>query len=129
MNRPAWIRWLLGLSALALLAVMGVYVYNLGVAHCLAGASNVTDLGGRGAPFVGWWRPWGFGSGFFPFFPFLLFLLWVAVLRGFLWRGPWYGRRWYGRGWSSGRDGVPPAFEEWHRRAHEQQERPVAGER
>ena len=29
-----------------------------------------------------------------------------------MWRGPWRG------GWGCGYDGVPPAFEEWQRRAH-----------
>lgn len=127
--RRTWMFWLGGLSALALLTLGGVYVYDLGVARGLAEGAAVTDVGGRAVPMFGWWRPWGFGFGFFPFFPFLL-LLFVA-LRVFLWRGRWYGRRWYGRGygpgWSDGRDGVPPAFEEWHRRAHGQQEPPAKG--
>lgn len=126
MDRRTWFRWLLGASALAVLALLGVYIYDLGVAHGLAEGAKVTDLGSRGAPFIGWWRPWGFGFGFFPFFPFLLILLFVALLRRLFWRGPWYGRRWYGRPWSHGPDGVPPDFEEWHRRAH-QEERPASG--
>jgi hypothetical protein len=36
-----------------------------------------------------------------------------VVLRGLVWGGPWRGGRGYYR-----YDGVPPAFEEWHRRAH-----------
>jgi hypothetical protein len=130
--RRTWLRWLGGLSAIALLAVLGVYVYDLGVAHGLAEGAKVTGLGGREAPLFGWWRPWGFGFGFgfFPFFPFVI-LLWL-VLRAFFWRGSWYGRGWYGRGWyergsNDGRGGVPPAFEEWHRRAHGRQEPPAAG--
>lgn len=117
MDRRVWLSWMVGLPAIALLALLGVYIYDLGVAHGLA---QGTGAGFRDAPVVGWWRPWGFGFGFFPFFPFVFILLWFAVLRGFFWRGPWYGRRW-GRGWGDERDGVPPAFEEWHRRMHDRQ--------
>jgi hypothetical protein len=132
-RRRVWLRWLGALSALALLAFLGVYVYDVGVAHGLAEGAKATGVGGRDAPFLGWWRPWGFGFGFFPFFPFAI-LLWFVVLRALFWRGPWYGRRWYGRGphgrgWDEGPDGIPPAFEEWHRRAHGGQEPPVAGRR
>ncbi len=123
MTRYLWLRWLGGLFAIALLAMAGVYIYNLGVAHGLAEGSAATGVGGS-APFIGWWRPWGFG--FFPFFPFLFVVFWFFVLRGLVWRGPWYGRRWYGR-WSDGRDGVPPAFEEWHRRVHDRHEGPATG--
>lgn len=127
MDRRAWVRWLAGLAGIALLALAGVYIYDLGVARGLAEGTAATGLAGRDSPFFGWSRPWGFGFGFFPFFPFLFILFWFAVLRGFFWRGPWYGRRWYGSGWNDGRGGVPPAFEEWHRRAHDQQERPGTG--
>lgn len=123
MNRPVWLRWLGALSAIALLALLGVYIYNLGLAHGLAEGAKVGSLGGGDGPVFGWWRPWGFG--FFPLFPFLI-LLWI-VLRAFFWRGAWYRRRWYGSGWNDGRGGVPPAFEEWHRRAHGQREPPAAG--
>ncbi len=70
---------------------------------------------------------WGYGFGFFPFFGlfplfgflfFLLILFWIFGGR----------RRWYGGGWQGGYGpqgphghGVPPAFEEWHRRAHGEQ--------
>jgi hypothetical protein len=63
-----------------------------------------------GVPVVAVWQPWGFGFGFFPLFPLLFIFFWVFVLRGLFWRGGW---RRHGR-----YDGVPPAFEEWHRRAH-----------
>ena len=49
-------------------------------------------------------------------FAFLLFFLFLFFgLRGLFWRG----RR--GGGWGYRHGGIPPAFEEWHRRAHEQQ--------
>jgi hypothetical protein len=55
---------------------------------------------------------WGHGFFFFPFFSILLLFL---LLRFIFWRGPWH------RGWHHRYDGVPPRFEEWHRRLHEQQ--------
>jgi hypothetical protein len=123
MHRRAWFRLLAGLSAVALLALTGVYLYDLGVARGLAEGARLGGVAGVDAP-IGWRRPWGFGFGFFPFFPFLFALLWLAVVRGLFWRGrPWYGR---GRYWR-GDDGVPPAVEEWHRRAHAASERPPAG--
>ena len=50
-------------------------------------------------------------------FPFLFIFFWFAIIRGLFWRGGWYGR-------GCGYYGVPPAFEEWHRRAHGQQAPP-----
>jgi hypothetical protein len=73
---------------------------------------------GYGMPFH---RPFGFGFGFFGFL-FLLFLFFLA-LRAF--RFLFWGPRWgwgphrhgpWGRHWENG---VPPMFEEWHKRAHE----------
>ncbi|HTP27238.1 MAG TPA: hypothetical protein VMK12_16500 [Anaeromyxobacteraceae bacterium] len=89
MNRSGWLRWLGVLSAIALLALVGVYTYDLGVAHGLAESAKVGGLGAGDGPVFGWWRPWGFG--FFPLFPFLI-LLWL-VMRAFFWRGPRYWRR------------------------------------
>ena len=60
------------------------------------------------------------GFGLFPFFPFVFILFWFFFARGIFWRGGWHRR-----GWDSGScGGVPPAFEEWHRRAHAQPEPP-----
>ena len=103
---------LLGLVMLAMLAGVGAYAYNLGVAHGVAVAGSWTVPGGA-PPMAYWPRPWGFGFGFFPFFPFFI-LFWFFIVRGLFWR-----RRWGGRGYWHG--GVPPAFDEWHRRAHAQQ--------
>lgn len=113
-------RWFAVALTLALAAAVGVFTYNLGVAHGLAqGAPAVTPPGAPGsvAPYVFYPRPWGwgFGFGFFPFFGLIwLFLLFAFVRR--LWWGPrWYGRRCGGYGYDRH---VPPEFEEWHRRAH-----------
>ena len=74
---------------------------------------------GYGMPYH---RPWGFGFGFFGFLA-LLFLFFLA-LRAF--RFLFWGPRWgwgyhggHGRWGRHGENGVPPMFEEWHKRAHE----------
>jgi hypothetical protein len=100
-----------------MLASVGGFTYNLGVAHGLAESGRFAVAAGTGAPPVVFWpRPWGFG--FFPVFPFFFVLFWFAVLRGLFWRGGWGGR-------GCGYRGVPPAFDEWHRRAHAQTGPPV----
>lgn len=105
-------RLLIALVAIAMLAAVGFYGYNLGVARGLAqGGHAITP--GAPPPYPYWPHPWGFGFGFFPFFPLLFIILfWGVILRGLFWRGRW------GRGYCYG--GVPPAFEEWHRRVHAQ---------
>jgi hypothetical protein len=100
-------------------AVIGVAAYNAGFSQGIVEAGRTVTAPSAGTPYVYVWpRPWGFG--FFPIFPFFLVLLFFFVLRGLLWRGPWRGGR-YGD--------VPPAFEEWHRRAHAepQPSRPTSG--
>jgi hypothetical protein len=96
-------------------AAVGIGAYNQGVAQGLAQSGAMASApAGEPAPHpnpygYGWHRPWGGG-----FFPFFLMLFLFFALKGLLWRG--YG----GRGWRDGYPGggVPPAFEEWHRRAH-----------
>ena len=107
----------LTLLLIASFAAVGSYTYNLGIAHGIAESGRLA--GPNGAPLVAVWpRPWGFGFGFFPFFPVVFFILfWIFVARTLFWRGYWHRR--YGGRCASG--GVPPAFEEWHRRLHEQQ--------
>ena len=103
--------WVVGLAVLLLLGVVGVYTYNLGIAHGLAEGGRIAAAPGQGAPIVVWPHPWHFG--YFPLFPLVFFLFWFLVLRAFLWRrGGCY------RGY--GHDRVPPFFDEWHRRVHEQ---------
>jgi hypothetical protein len=111
MNDRFRVRVLAGsLLALAVAAGIGVAAYNMGVAHGLAESGKFLN-GPGGVPYVyGWPRPWGFGFGFF-FFPFLMFAFWFFVIRMVFWRGPWHG-------WRYRDSGVPPMFEEWHRRAH-----------
>jgi hypothetical protein len=112
-NRSALQMLAIAALVIAAAAAIGIGAYNAGVAQGIAESGRAVAAAPAGTPYVYMWpRPWGFGLGFFPFF-FLLFLLFA--LRGLFWRGPWRG----GRGWRH--DGVPPAFEEWHRRAHAEQ--------
>ena len=105
--------WMLALAVVMLSALAGFIAYNVGVSHGLA--QTVAGQAAQGAlvPPYGYpyWRPWGFGFGF-PVF--LLILAWFVLLRGLFWGGPWRHRYYARPGW------VPPAFDEWHRRAHEQ---------
>jgi len=96
----------------------GMYGYNVGVAHGIAQGAAASGAA-PGAPAVFYPRPWGFGFGFFPFAPLFFIVFWILILRGLFWRGP----RWGGYGYACGRGGVPPAFDEWHRRAHAQEPR------
>jgi hypothetical protein len=113
------VRWLMGFLMIAMLAGVTFYSYNLGVAQGVAqGVAEravVAPPGAATVPVVFYPRPWGFGFGFFPFFPFLLVLFGFFLLRGLFWRRAWYGGR-----YACGQRGVPPAFDEWHRRAHGQ---------
>lgn len=109
----------------AVLTIVGIALaafiaYNVGVSHGLAQAAMAAAAQGTAAPgpaspvppyaygWYGWYRPWGFG--FFPIFFFLF--IWLFLLRGLFWGGPW-------RRWHHYRGDVPPSFEEWHRRSHE----------
>ena len=122
MGRRFGFQLLLGALTLALVASVGVYTYNLGLAHGIAESGRLIASPGASpgaAPVIAVWpRPWGFGFGFFPFFPLLFILFWFFVVRALFWRGAWR------RGCGYGYGGVPPAFDEWHRRAHGQQEPP-----
>jgi len=115
----------MGFLMIAMLAGVAFYSYNLGVARgVMQGVAERAVVAAPGAatvPVVFYPRPWGFGFGFFPFFPFLLVLFGFFLLRGLFWR-----RAWYGGGYACGQRGVPPAFDEWHRRAHAQQTPPPA---
>jgi hypothetical protein len=126
MGRYAY-RWLFGLAMLVAFAGVGFYSYNLGLAHGVAESTRIVASPGGTVPVVAyyWPRPWGFGFGFFPFFPLLFILFWIFVLRGIFWRGAAWRRGYgYGYGYGCGPGSVPPAFDEWHRRAHAQQDAP-----
>jgi hypothetical protein len=102
------------LLAASAAAAIGFWSYNAGVAQGMVEAWRMAAATPGGAvpayPYM-WHRPWGFGFGFFPF-GFLFVLLWFFAIRGLFWRRS----RW----WGDHDRGIPRRFEEWHRRAHEQ---------
>jgi hypothetical protein len=101
-------RWLALAAALGCVAI-GVVAYDAGLTR---GAAEAAAASGTLPPYAfgwGWYRPWGFGFGF----PLFFFLFWLVLARAAFWGGPWR-RRWYYHGGD-----VPPAFDDWHRRAHE----------
>lgn len=102
-------RWAVFFGAALLATLVGIVAYNAGVSHGLVQSGQWT--GDPGAfRLYGWYRPWGVGF----FFPFLFFGLWFFALRGLFWGGPWRRYRYYGDRYE-----MPPAFEDWHKRAHE----------
>lgn len=132
MNGKIGLRIVSALVLLAALAGIAFFAFQAGVAK----GSPVTIQAPAGqtapvpAPFYGYGygmpfhHPFGFGFGFGCFGPLLaLFLVFLAFksFRMMLWgprwghmghhggRGPW-GRHW--------ENGVPPMFEEWHKKAH-----------
>jgi hypothetical protein len=104
----------LTIAALVIAVAIGIGAYNAGLAQGIAESGRAIAAAPAGTPYVYVWpRPWGFG--FFPLFPVFFLVLFFFVVRGLLWRGPWRG------GWGCRYGGVPPAFDEWHRRAHREQ--------
>ncbi len=116
------------LVLLAAIVGIGFFAYQAGVAHgspvtlqAPSGSGQTTvpapyPYYGYGMPFF---RPWGFGFGCFgPLFAFFLIFL---AFRFLFWGSRWGHRGLHGpwrHGWGEG--GVPPMFEEWHKRAHGQ---------
>ncbi len=108
---------------------VGAVSFNAGVAQGLAQSGKLAELAQSGAgigphAFYGgpmfFHRPFGFGFGFLGCLVPLLFLfLAFSLVRGFMWRRHWgWGMHGGGHGPWSNKDGAPPMFEEWHRRAH-----------
>lgn len=106
MNRH--FRWAAAFAVLVA-ALVGVVSYNAGLSHGLAIGPGAGGPAGIVVPY-GWYRPWGFGL----FGPFMLVVFWFLLFQFFFWGG-FHRRRCLYPGVYDG----PPAFEEWHRRAHE----------
>ena len=105
------------LFALLVASAIGVFAYNAGLSQGLAQQIAAASPGAYPYPHV--WHPWGFGFGLF--FPILLgFLLLRLVFWGAFGHRRWHGGRGYcGTGYyGAGPYDVPPALDEWHRRAH-----------
>lgn len=111
-NHRIWRGVLLAVLGIGIAAAIGFGAYDAGVAHGLAsGGTTLVEQSGAAHHAHDWGHGHGHGFFFAPFF-FLIVLLFLA-------RAPFWRRSW--RGGCHPRDGIPPAFEEWHRRAHEQQ--------
>ena len=126
MNGRIVLRVLFALVIVAGVVGAGIYVYNVGVAQGLAASGKVAlpETSAAPYPYFGgpflYHRPFGFGfGGFGCLFPLLGLLLVLGLVRMILGRGRW--------GWRHGphhgpwEKGVPPMFEEWHRKMHEPQ--------
>ena len=126
MNRSIVFRIILTLALLGVVAALGVFTYNAGVANGLA--QNIQAAGGEGAknaypyPFYGmpYMHPYGFHAfGFVGcLVPLFLLFLFFGVMRALVWHGP---HGWHRHGMGNWDDGIPPRVEEWHRRMHEKQ--------
>ena len=103
--------WVSAVILVVIALSVGAVGYNIGLSHGLAMAAPAAAAPGAVVPYM-WYRPGGFGFGFGPLFFLLLFFF---VFRPLLWGG-FYGRRWA----HAHACGVPPRFQEWHRREHEQ---------
>ena len=128
MNDRFVLRLISGLVLLAAIAGIAYFAFQAGVTR--GSPITIEAPSGQSAPlpypYYGWGgpfhRPFGFGFGFFGFL--ILLFLFFAALRAF--RFLFWGPRWgwghhhgrygsWGRSWENG---VPPMFEEWHKRAH-----------
>ena len=127
-----------GLAILAVLAVVGIGVaaYSAGVDEGVSrelvqrgDTDQVVRVVGHGYGYgYGWGRGFGFPFGLILFPLFLIGI--VLLIRGAFGRGRWGGPGWWGPGGyrpggpggygPPGPWGGPAAFDEWHRRQHEQ---------
>ncbi len=110
-------------AILLIAAVVGVgfYAYNMGMAQSAAGGGNLVPPTTPGAaPYPYYYHPFFFHPfGIFGCLaPLFFFLVIFALIRAIFWGGRWgWGHHMHHGHW--GEHGVPPMFEEWHKRAHE----------
>ena len=118
MNGKIVLRVVSGLVLLAVIGAIAFVAFQAGIAQ----GSPVT-IEGQSAPMpfygYGYGIPfhhfgWGFGC-LGPIFAVFLLVLALKAFRVMMW-GPRWG--WGGRHAHWGERGVPPMFEEWHKRAH-----------
>jgi hypothetical protein len=113
------VRWGALILSLVLALAIGYGAYHYGFSQGVASspqvAAAIRDSGPGGYLYAYPWHHGPFGFGFFPFFPFFAIFICFLIARLIFWGGPW-GRH---RGWY-GPDRVPPMFDDWHRRAHQE---------
>jgi hypothetical protein len=127
MNEKIGLRILSALVLVAAIAGIAYFAFQAGIAQ----GSPITieapsgeavpapyPYYGYGAPFH---RPYGWGFGFGCLVPLVVLFLFLVALRSFRWlfwgpRWGWGGHRGsWGRHWENG---IPPMFDEWHKRSH-----------
>jgi len=115
-------RRLIFVVVLAIVLVLGGLgiasnAYHLGLVQGMAQEGSLVAPP-AGAPPYGYYGPPFHYSAHFGFFgllfPLLFLFLVFALVRGVVWRAHWG----HGGHHGNGERGVPPMFEEWHRRAH-----------
>jgi hypothetical protein len=126
-----------GAVILAIVAVVGIgfAAFNAGVDQGISRELAQTGSTQEVVRVYGHGWGYGYGRGFgFPFglILFPLFIIGIVLLvRGAFWRGRWGGPRWWGPGYGPGGYGPPghwggpQAFDEYHRRLHEQPQAPA----
>jgi len=124
MNRRIVFGFLLGLVLIVGAVTIGFYAYQAGIAQGLAQSGKlVAPAPPAGIVYPYWGGPFfyhgPFGFGGFGFLGCLIPLLFFFLLTRLLfWPRYWFwGHRGPG-GPGAWEKGVPPKFEEWHRRAH-----------
>ena len=124
MNGKIVFRILAGLVLLVAIAGIAFFAFNLGMAQHVQ--LPATANGQAAYPYLGYgfWRPFPF-FGFGCFGPLIaLFLLFLAfrALSFIFWGPRWSHGEHMHHGWRRGWDenGVPPMFQEWHKRAHDE---------
>ena len=114
-GRFVW-RLVIALVLVAVVVGLGFVAFNAGYAQgALDSGKIVAPVGGIVPPVYGplFFRPWGFGFGPFAcLFPLFGVFLLFGLMRVLFWGGRWGGHH-------HGERGVPPMFEDWHRKAHE----------
>ena len=120
MNKNIGLRIVAGLLLLVAIAGIAFMAYQSGVTHA---AVVISQTSGNTAPvpYYYGWPPFLFPFGcFVPLIGIFLIFMAFHAFRVMLW-GPrrWEGHRMHHGSWGgdSG-NGVPPMFDEWHKRAH-----------
>ena len=123
------------LLLIGLVAAGGYAAYRTGIAQGVAQAPEVASAIAQAAesgqpvpvpPMYGYGYPYGWGYprhfGFFPFGGICLSIFFIFLFFGLLrfaffrpWHRGWGHHGHWGRKWEGG---VPPMFDEWHKRAH-----------
>lgn len=122
------VRLIAAFLLVGLLAAGGYTAYRAGVSQGIAQAPEVAEAiqqqGVPVAPMVGYGYPHGFGYHHFnPFgaicFSILFLFLFFGLMKMIFFRRMRHGWGHHGHWKKDWEGGVPPMFDEWHKRAHE----------